>query len=151
MIERLCWYWRLSGQRLRAAFKQRGFLPCGGCGGPHRFDTSVPSVVWNAVIRKKGLSEYLCLGCVVREFVREGRSFTATLWGDGLGGIPIEIRINSQPARDADEVGEENIALRHKLCAIAGGEQIVEIDEDGVVRGPEELLAAFPVKEPTNA
>lgn len=51
---------------------------CGGCGGPHRFDTSVPSVLWNRVIRSQGLSEYLCAACIVREFAKAGVSFTAT-------------------------------------------------------------------------
>ena len=26
-------------------------LPCARCGGPHQFDTSVPSPAWNRVIR----------------------------------------------------------------------------------------------------
>ena len=122
MAERLRWYWRLWCLRLGAVFKQRGFQPCGCCGGPHRFDTSVPSVAWNAVIREKGLSGYLCLSCVVREFVRDGRSFTTTLWGDGLGGVPIEVRINGQVARDAEAISEENTSLRVKLAsALAGG------------------------------
>ena len=125
MGERLRWYWRLWGQRLRASFKQRGFLPCSNCGGPHRFDTSVPSAVWNPVIRKRGLHEYLCLSCIVREFVRDGRSFTATLWGDEgtgiwLNGVPIEVRINEQPAQDAARISEENTALRVKIRDLEG-------------------------------
>lgn len=110
--EKLRWEVRLFKQRLRAAWKQRGYLPCGNCGGPHRFDTSVPSVVWNDVIRRRGLSEYLCLNCIVREFVRARRSFTATLWGDCLGGFPIEIRIGGKVATDAAAISEENTALR---------------------------------------
>ena len=66
-----------------------GVSACGGCGGPHRFDTSVPSVLWNRVIRPLDIGEYLCLTCIVREFAKAGISFTATLWGDGLGGLPI--------------------------------------------------------------
>ena len=125
---------------------------CSGCGGPHPFDTTVPSVVWNAVIRAKELPEYLCLTCVVREFVREGRSFTASLCGDGLSRVPIEIRIGGKVAYDAEAISEENTALRVKLrAARAGREQLVEIDEDGVVRGPEEVLAAVPAKEAARA
>ena len=93
---------------------------CSGCGGPHPFDTSVPSVVWNDVIRAKGLPEYLCLTCVVREFVRARRSFTATLWGDGCGGFPIEVRMNTAVARDAEAISEENTALRVKIRDLEG-------------------------------
>ena len=41
---------------------------CGNCGGPYIYDTSVPSAVWNAVIRTKGMSEYLCAACILGEF-----------------------------------------------------------------------------------
>lgn len=94
--------------------------PCGRCGGPHRFDVSVPSVVWNGTIRSKGLSEYLCLNCIVREFVRDGRSFTATLWGDDLSGVPIEVRINEHPAQDAAEISTENTRLRARIKDLEG-------------------------------
>jgi hypothetical protein len=63
-------------RRLRIPF---GTLPCAQCGGPHDFDTSIPSELWNHVIRAKGLPEYLCTTCIVREFVRAGTSFTANL------------------------------------------------------------------------
>lgn len=75
---------------------------CLGCKGPHRFDTSVPSVVWNAVVRSAGLPDFLCTTCVVEAFAKVGRSFTATLWGEGFAGLPIEIRVNEQPAHDAE-------------------------------------------------
>jgi len=91
---------------------------CGGCGGPHRFDTSVPSVAWNAVIRARGLSEYLCTSCILREFVRDGRSFTAELYGDGMSGIPVEFRIAEQVATDAAKINDENNALRSALDRI---------------------------------
>ncbi len=66
--------------------------PCSGCGGPHPFDTTVPSVRWNAVIRKAGLPEYLCLTCIVSAFVKAGESFTAELIGGEHNFEPIEIR-----------------------------------------------------------
>lgn len=89
---------------------------CGGCGGPHRFDTSVPSVVWNEVIRARGLSDYLCTSCIVEAFAKEGRSFTARLWGDDLPyGIEIEVRFRGEVAKDAAKIGEENTELRWRL------------------------------------
>lgn len=66
---------------------------CGICGGPHRFDTSVPSAAWNRVIRSQGLPELLCFSCIVVEFTKAGESFTATLWSDELPGVPIEVHI----------------------------------------------------------
>lgn len=96
-----------------------GSLPCGGCGGPHLFDTSINSVVWNQVIRARGLSEFLCASCVIRAFVLAERSFNATLWGDGLpAGVPIEIRIRSHNANEAARVGEENTALRAEIAEL---------------------------------
>lgn len=69
--------------------------PCARCGGPHPFDTTLPSAAWNAVIRARGLPEYLCLTCIVQEFAALGQGFTAALWGgpEGFSGLPIEVRI----------------------------------------------------------
>jgi hypothetical protein len=100
-------------RRLRIPF---GKLPCAQCGGPHDFDTSLPSVVWNKVIRAKGLPEYLCTTCIVREFVRAGEGFTATLWGEGFHGVPIEVSINNQNAKDAALIQEENNDYRVRLA-----------------------------------
>jgi len=77
-------------------------------------------VAWNAVIRAKGLSEYLCTSCILREFVREGQSFTAELYGDGLSGVPVEFRIAEQVATDAAKVNDENNTLRSALDRIRG-------------------------------
>ena len=68
---------------------------CGGCGGPHQFDTSVPSVLWNRVVRPLGISDYLCATCILKAFAAAGVSFTAELWGDGFDGMPIEVVIGS--------------------------------------------------------
>lgn len=75
--------------------------PCALCGGPHDFDTSVPSAVWNKIIRAKGLPEYLCTTCIVREFVRAGEGFTATLWNEEFHGVPIEVVVNGKHANAA--------------------------------------------------
>lgn len=75
----------------------RAAPPCQLCGGPHPFDTSVPSDRWNAVIRAKNLPDYLCLICIVQAFGEEGKSFTATLWGDFPGQMVIEVRPQSAP------------------------------------------------------
>lgn len=64
---------------------------CAGCGGPHPFDTSVPSVDWNRVIRSQGLPEYLCLTCIVKAFATAKESFTASLWSQQWDGLPIQI------------------------------------------------------------
>jgi hypothetical protein len=67
--------------------------PCGRCGGPHRFDTSVDSVAWNRVIRAQTLPEYLCLSCIVLAFVAAGETaLNATLWGEGLDGVAVAMR-----------------------------------------------------------
>lgn len=98
---------------------------CARCGGPHPFDTTVPSVRWNAVIRAHGLAEYLCLTCIVRAFAKSGESFTATLWGDGFGGLPISVAINGRQAQDAAAISEENTALRSSLFAIRAADKPV--------------------------
>lgn len=89
--------------------------PCGLCGGPHPFDTTVPSVRWNATIRARDLPDYLCLTCIVRAFVEAGESFTAELIGTAIKQTAIEVRINGQDAKDAAAVGEENTALRARI------------------------------------
>jgi hypothetical protein len=90
-------------------------IPCGGCGGPHPFDTSVPSVLWNRVIRAKNIPEYLCTTCIVREFAKAGVSFTATLWGDKFNGLPVHVEINGAVAGSAHALNEENSHLRSEL------------------------------------
>lgn len=69
---------------------------CGGCGGPYQFDTTIPSSLWNRVVRAKGGSEYLCLTCIVRRFAEAGESFTAELWSTDIeqfGGYPIAVQM----------------------------------------------------------
>jgi hypothetical protein len=69
-------------------------LSCNLCGGPHLFDTTVPSELWNAVIRSAGLPDYLCLTCIVAAFAKVGVSFRATLWSDEFNGLPVTFIIN---------------------------------------------------------
>jgi len=88
---------------------------CAGCGGPYQFDTTVPSVLWNEVIRAAGLPEYLCTTCVVKHFAAAGVSFTAELWGDDFNGLPVAVHFNSRGARSAQRLSEENTTLRHRL------------------------------------
>ena len=88
---------------------------CRGCGGPHDFDTSVPSAAWNRVIRAQGLPEYLCTTCIVREFVRVGEGFTAQLWNEEFYGVNIEVVVNGQNAKDAALVSDENTAYRVRI------------------------------------
>lgn len=111
-------------------------LACQGCGGPHPFDTSVPSVRWNAVVRAKGLPEFLCLTCIVKAFADTGESFTATLTGCGFRGLPIEVVVNGETSRDARLIQQENNALRwkireledgHKQAAQASASQVITV------------------------
>lgn len=88
---------------------------CAACGGPHRFDTTVPSVVWNEVIRAGGLPEYLCTTCIIEAFVKIDQSFTATLWGEDFHGSSIEVQVNQRPATDAARIQAENDRLRARL------------------------------------
>jgi hypothetical protein len=105
-------------REVAAALATPPALTCGGCGGPHQFDTSVPSVLWNRVVRPLGGSEYLCTSCVLKAFARAGVSFTAELYGDGFGGLPIEVRIADQAATSAAEINDENNNLRAALSNI---------------------------------
>ncbi len=91
--------------------------PCGLCGGPHPFDTTVPSVIWNRIVRAQGLPDYLCLTCIVRAFVAAKESFTAELIGINIATTAIEVRVDSRDARDAVLVSEENTELRAALAA----------------------------------
>lgn len=93
--------------------------PCALCGGPHPFDTSVPSVLWNRVVRVQGLPEYLCCTCVIATFVRAGVSFTAELYGQGFSGAPIEIQVSHQAATTLREVNDQNCLLRHSISEAA--------------------------------
>lgn len=56
-------------------------MTCQRCSGPHEFDTSVPSELWNTVVRPRGF-DTLCLNCIVVLFVEAGVDLRATLWGD---------------------------------------------------------------------
>lgn len=56
------------------------YLTCGGCGGPHTFDTSIYSELWNGVIRANGYDDTLCLSCIVRAFGKAGVAFSARLF-----------------------------------------------------------------------
>jgi hypothetical protein len=58
----------------------------------------VPSARWNAVIRGRGLPDYLCLTCIVEAFAARRESFTATLWGgvNEFTGLPIEVKVGSR-------------------------------------------------------
>lgn len=93
---------------------------CQGCGGPHPFDTSVPSVVWNRAIRENGIPDYLCLTCIVKAFAYFGDSFTAELWGGQFDGLPIEVRFRGTIAEDAKRISDENTALRVRIRELEG-------------------------------
>lgn len=94
---------------------QRDDDHCGECGGHCAFEASVPSVLWNRVVRPLGGSEYLCLACIVKAFARAGVSFTAELSGDGFHGLPIAVEINGAVSTAPQELNEENNRLRVQL------------------------------------
>jgi hypothetical protein len=89
--------------------------PCSLCGGPHRFDTTVPSVVWNEAIRAAGLPEYLCATCIIEQFAKRNESFNCELWGGAFNGLPVAVHFNSRRARGSVRVVEENNDLRVRL------------------------------------
>lgn len=114
---------------------QRSGFPCALCGGPHDFDTSVPSAAWNRVIRAKGLPEYLCATCIVREFVRASEGFTAQLYNEEFSGVPIEVVVNGKNANDAALVAHENTAYRVRIEELENGlakerERCAEVCDD---------------------
>jgi hypothetical protein len=52
-------------------------VPCSNCGGPVQ-EFSIPSDVWNAVVRRYGQetgNEYLCIWCFASAFVRWFQDF----------------------------------------------------------------------------
>lgn len=69
---------------------------CAGCEGKYRYDTTIPSTLWNRVIRAQGLPEYLCAACILAEFVKAGEAFTAHLSGDGVSGCVIHVEVNGR-------------------------------------------------------
>jgi hypothetical protein len=104
--------WRLiNGTEPPAESENPIAPPCRSCGGPHPFDTSVPSEAWNRVIKGRGLPDYLCLSCIVQAFAAAGEGFTAKLFGPGLpdhyhlrgqmsgGGIATREKIESTTSR----------------------------------------------------
>ena len=88
---------------------------CVGCGGPHPFDTTIPSTTWNRIIRGAGLPDYLCTTCIVKAFAMAGETFTAQLWGDGFSGLPVEFSVAGVTATSHAEMSEENTQLRARL------------------------------------
>jgi hypothetical protein len=72
---------------------------CQLCGGSDPYDTSIGNEKWNTVIRANGLPDFLCLSCIVREFLTRGESFSANLYGNGFcgEGISISLLDNKQP------------------------------------------------------
>lgn len=82
-------------------------LVCQLCGGPYPIDISIPSSQWNAVIRESGLPDFLCFSCIIIAFAKAGKSFTATLWGDGFQGLSVTILVNKQPIDNI--LGECNV------------------------------------------
>jgi hypothetical protein len=91
--------------------------PCSLCGGPHPYDTSIPSVLWNRVIRGRGLPDYLCMTCIVKAFAETGESFTANLTC-GAPGTMVEVVINGAASNGADLLEAENTELRMALWSI---------------------------------
>ena len=98
--------------------RDKELLNCDACDRPCAFETSVPSVLWNRVVRAQGLDEYLCAACIVRIFAKAGVSFTAELHGDGFNGLPIAVEINGAASTAPIELSEENNRLRVALAAL---------------------------------
>jgi hypothetical protein len=90
--------------------------PCNMCHGPYQFDTTIPSPIWNRVVRAQNLPEYLCLTCIVKVFAKDSQSFTAQLWGDDFNGTPIEVRVAYRAANSVAALEHENNELRLKIA-----------------------------------
>jgi hypothetical protein len=93
--------------------------PCNRCSGPHQFDTSIPSPLWNRVIRDTGLPDCLCTTCIVWAFVKEGVGFEAELYGlevDRPDGIVPVIRVEVDGRPIEDSYGD----LEHRLRVAEG-------------------------------
>lgn len=113
-------------------------MKCQLCGGPHEFDTSIPSQLWNKIIRKNKFPDTLCASCIIKIFTIYKQSFIATLWSDSLNGIPIEVKVKGKDAEILKEsqehllnqIGDLNnnihkciqiiIRLAHPACTIDG-------------------------------
>lgn len=107
--------------------------PCERCGGPHPTDTIVPSIRWNAVVRRYRTddADYLCSACIIQDFVTRGESFTAD-----IDGMPFEVLVNNQPSRDALDLSEENTRLRALLIE-NGHHDLVPTSADGLTPSAE--------------
>lgn len=66
---------------------------CPGCGGPYPFEMSIPSTLWNQVVRPAGLPDDLCPTCIVQVFTRAGVSFSANLSGHGVWDAAIVVNV----------------------------------------------------------
>lgn len=106
--------------------------PCLLCGGPHPFDTTVPSDTWNRVIRAQGLPEYLCTTCIIRAFALAGVSFTAELWSariDQFAGLPIAVTIGTTRPTKLSRVvalrsgGNLTLSASVDLCALSSSDR----------------------------
>lgn len=93
---------------------------CQKCGGPYRFDTSLPSPVWNRVIRGYDLPDTLCVSCILEAFVNAGVGFQATLSGCGLDGAVIEVTVNGKGGNEVTLLENENARLRSFIQSIIG-------------------------------
>lgn len=91
--------------------------PCEHCGGPHPYDMSVPSPLWNRVVRPLKMGDYLCATCIIEAFAGSRESFTAELWSEGFDGLLIEVRVDGKISQAAREATNENNELRAKLSA----------------------------------
>lgn len=106
-----------GGSRIPADDAHATEPPCALCGGPHPFDTTIPSALWNAVIREHGLPDYLCATCILRAFVQAGRSFTAELWSPELNGVPITVGVSAD-SRTLTDLRVRLAQLREKFDAL---------------------------------
>jgi hypothetical protein len=90
---------------------------CNGCGGPCPYEMSIPSVLWNRVIRAdgpEGDNEYLCPTCIIHAFAGARVSFAAILSGDGVSGVHLEVSFDGESGLlgALASVQEENNRLR---------------------------------------
>lgn len=116
----------------------KGIAACNYCKGCHPSDTVIPSVRWNAVIRGNHLPDYLCTTCIMQAFVTRGESFTGE-----IDGVPFEVIVHSQQAKDAELTSAENTELRATVFALTTRAEATEATITSLKKGIEIAIDAL--------
>ena len=97
---------------------------CSNCHGPYEYDISIPSPLWNKVIRPEGHetgNEYLCGSCIIKQFAIAGVSFQGELYGDNVslpGALARRISIQFDMIAIEDTYGSLDAKIREVKEAV---------------------------------